>query len=267
MNDNDFAIGMDAFNESTPPTDSRILADKFKAYKWIRLPFRETFNKSSGSINLYLIDAGEPFILKRLKLCSPNEVGNYQKLQQTLDKEMDELKSLRSRVPATIPELVDISNYRDALDGFACVDLLFKVQGTSFRSISDSVNKNQRVETVEDIVDFHCRLEENNVPHGVLLDYNNLVANDSSKVIVLGLGLVEAMLIHGVEASRQIGQEKLRKLASYVKIVSPYNAPSNANSASNIADAMKQPLSTDGRGWGSERREYGPKHYQWSKVE
>lgn len=244
LREDGITIGMNAFTELTPPTNSQILADQFQSYKWTVLPFKETLNSPLNTVKMFLIGIpnGDYLVLKKLKLSHATDVMSYQNLKMSLDKEVDALNYLRKTNPSFMAEIVSVRHYVDQGDNYLCADVLFKVPGNNFTTIVDSIRANPRMEPIDSLIDFLCKVEDSNVPYGTLLGYNNIVMQGSNGIIVLGLGLTEAKLAHKIEDPAKIKADNARTIVEYIKIVNPLAVPnSQASSVRELRAALVNP--------------------------
>jgi len=216
----DFIIGANAFTEERSPTDSKVLADRFQNYKWIDLVIPETKDNVVRMKLIEVPDVGS-FILKKIRLCPAHDTDLCYKLKETLNKEIEGLKSIQNSVHDLIPEIVDCRHYKDNLESYSCTDILFKLPGNSFTVIKEKLKKNPNMDLVNDLIEFISKLEELNAPYGLILNHNCIIMEGNTRVTILGLGLIEATIIYKAENNQRVKEENTKEIGRYIRTVNP----------------------------------------------
>ena len=72
------------------------------------------------------------------------------------------------------------------------------------------------INPIHDLIFFLSKLEDLNLPDGILCDHNSLVSTQGMNLMILGLGLIESVLIYGTESSKNSVKENVAKIISYV---------------------------------------------------
>eukprot|EP00826_Nyctotherus_ovalis_P021857 TRINITY_DN1712_c0_g3_i9.p1 TRINITY_DN1712_c0_g3~~TRINITY_DN1712_c0_g3_i9.p1 ORF type:complete len:779 (+),score=102.62 TRINITY_DN1712_c0_g3_i9:332-2668(+) len=214
-------IRTEELSERSPPVDCQILSERFQNYTWSPLPVAEVENSVSSFVQVLdiRVSGGERYLLKRIRMCPLSDDELCYRLKTTLNKEMEGLKTIGRSVHKFVAEVVDHRYYKSNQDSYSCVDVLFKIPNADFLVFEESMRREPKVEPVNEIMTFLGRLEEVNMPYGLLLGYNNIIMEDNKRIMVVGLGLIEAAISHKVERNAAIKKENIMKIVKYARMV------------------------------------------------